>query len=300
MGLTIIDHARALPAKWVENAYFETYLDTSDEWIKTRTGIRGRYFVEEEDVSDLTLACASKLSIPDPRKIVLAIVASFTSDSVMPSLASLLQEPLGLSEICMTFDVNVACSGFVTALQVAHSMLELGEQAIVIGAEAISRVMDHQDRATAILFGDGAGGVVVEKNEQPMAFVGGTRTSKTDLSLQRGGVLEMQGKNVYRFALEIVPKCIENVLVKNHLAKDEVDLVICHQANQRIIQAVAERTDIPLEKFYVNLDRYGNTSAASIPIALDEVLTQRQPKNIVLVGFGGGLTWSSTVIRMEE
>ena len=306
MGLKFLRFSSYLPSNIVKNEDFEKYLDTSDEWISSRTGIKERRFSINEDTSQLSYNAASKLNIIDKDKIDMVLVATFTADKSMPTIASGVQKLLDLREDIFTSDINMACSGFVAALNIAERFLENGRQAIVIGAEVISKYLDKEDRNTVVLFGDGAGAVLVEKNDKNSYFVTGTRTSDDTLNLSykniadKKSVIEMKGKEVFRFATEIVPKAINDLLTKANLDIEEIDKIVLHQANYRIIHSVAKKMNMDLDKFYMNMDKYGNTSAATIPIVLSEMNEKgllEEGQKVIMVGFGAGLCWAGTLIE---
>ncbi|HLS99930.1 MAG TPA: beta-ketoacyl-ACP synthase 3, partial [Acholeplasma sp.] len=237
-------------------------------------------------------------------KIDLIVVASITNPMKSPSIANLVQAKLGLNDRhVMTFDVNAACSGFVYALEVASSLLLAGnhKSALVIGSEHMTSILDYTDRGTCILFGDGAGSVILEKSEDPtdeIHFFNGSRGDDTGI-LWIDPLVKMDGREVYKFATDIMPKAIEQVLKKANLTLDDIDLIIPHQANIRIIQSVAKDMNLPLERFLVNIDEYGNTSSASIPILLDEYKQKhKEPKRALMIGFGGGFTWGAAILKV--
>ena len=306
MGIKILRTSRYVPPRVVENCEFEAVIDTSDEWIRERTGIERRHFVELEDTSDLALNAVEAFKNEDLSKVDAIIVATFTPDLITPSIASIIQKELGIKEDVMAFDFNMACSGFVAGLRLADSLIEEGRRAIVVGAEVISKVMDLTDRRTCILFGDGAGAVLLEKNSEPSFYDVGSRGDFDNLhALGRTSnpnadrALFMEGKEVFRFATDIMVKTIERTLNKAELSLEDIDHFVCHQANSRIISHVQKKLKLDPEKFFMNLQNYGNTSAASIPIALDEMNEKgllKEGQKVVLAGFGGGLSWASTVI----
>ncbi len=312
MGLKLIATGRALPKTCVPNAEFEKTLDTSDKWIFTRTGISQRHFCDPASGENNTALAAEaarraleKAGIVK-EKIGAVLVATMSPDYATPSTACLVQAALGLAEDTACLDVNAACSGFVYALAVANGLLsDEKPYAIVVGSEYLQRLLDFSDRTTCILFGDGAGAAVVQKSERhPSVFTLYSRGDK-DL-LWAGGPgsdapLQMDGKAVFRFASEVVPRCIEETLTKAGRTAEEVDHIVCHQANARIIEHVVKKTGISAEKFFQNIARYGNTSGASIPLALDEMAENgllTPGKTLLLVGFGGGLTWAGALLQL--
>ena len=309
-GLKLLGTGYARPARVLANAAMTAYVETSDEWITTRTGIRQRYFcAEDESTTTLAIEAARKAlddSGLDKSEIGCVIVATSSGEYVMPSTACLVHKALALREDIPVFDLGAACAGFLYAVDAARAMLLAhgGRAALVIGAEQMSQLLDMADRNTCVLFGDAAGAAVFALDEDAeYAYVCGTRG---DMAIQVGGPrrtlpMTMEGQNVFRFAVSTIPSTVDELLEKTGKTLDEVDWVICHQANQRLIDASVRRLGVPAEKFYKNLDRYANTSAASIPLALAEMkesgkLTSGQ--RVILVGFGGGLTWAGVMLRV--
>lgn len=312
-----------LPQKIVDNFHFEKIMDTSDEWIKARTGISERRMAEEdESSSDLgtkaalkAIECA-KLS---PEDIDLIIVATSTPDMILPSTACLIQANIGAHNAA-AFDVSAACSGFVYGLSIGEQFIKSGihKNVLVIGTEVMSRILDYSDRSTAILFGDGAGAVVIGNVDEGgilSTYLGSDGRGKDFLKIPAGGSrlpaskntvenrlhnIQMAGNDVYKFAVRIMGESSLKALEMANLSTDEIDYLIPHQANIRIIEASAKRLKLDMDKVYVNLNKYGNMSAASIPVAMDEAYRQgkiNKGDNVVLVGFGGGLTWGASVIK---
>ena len=313
-----------VPERKVDNRELSEKVDTSDEWIRTRTGIKERRFAgENENTSDLALE-ASRRALEDagvsPEKIDLVVVATITPDMAFPSTACLLQHKLGIPKVAC-FDLEAACSGFLYALDVADGMLSSGryECALVVGAEKLSSIMDWEDRTTCVLFGDGAGAAVLTKEGEGAEMIGfqcGADGSNPSLlhqpaggSMQpasqetvnsRGHFLKMNGREIFKSAVRVMERAAIELLEKHGFDKNEVDHVIPHQANARIVESLSQRLEIPLDRFYCNLDKFGNTSAASIPLALDEAYKSETFKKGdlgLLVAFGAGLTWSATLVR---
>lgn len=307
MGLKILSINDYLPSNIITNSDLEKNLDTSDEWIRSRTGIEERRFVENEDTSNLALKACEKFKEEDLSKVDAILVATFTPDYITPSIASLIQRDLGIKEDTIAFDFNMACSGFVAGLKLLDSLLENGRQGILVGAETISKVLDFEDRKTSILFGDGAAGVLVEKNQNKMFFDIGSRGDDQVLKafgLTSGKVekrkLQMEGKEVFRFATKILSQSLNKTLDNYGLDISEIDYFVFHQANQRIIENVGKKFKLPHKKLFMNLQKYGNTSAASIPLALSEMSKKDMLKDndkVFVAGFGGGLTWASTILE---
>ena len=309
-GLRLLGTGRALPEKALDNDAMTQYVDTSDEWITTRTGIRRRYFCAENETTTTLAIAAAQRALEnaglDPQAIDCLLVATSSGEYVMPSTACMVHKALSLREDIPAMDVGAACAGFLYAVETARALLIArgGRHALVIGAEQMSSLLDMSDRNTCVLFGDGAGAAVFSlEADAEYESVCGVRG---DMTIRVGGPrreqpMAMDGQSVFRFAVSAIPQCVQQLLGKAGLALEDVDWVVCHQANQRIIDASVRRLGVPAEKFYKNLDRYANTSAASIPIALDELREQgglATGMRIIMVGFGGGLTWSGIMMRV--
>ncbi len=306
VGIKIFGTGSSHPLNKISNFDFKN-IETSDEWIYTRTGIKTRYISKKETTSFLAVE-ASKKAIEDSKidsnRIRYVICATMTPDSFTPCVASKILNALGI-KTAMAFDINVACSGFVYALNIASSLLKDEEYALVIGSECVSKLLDFKDRTTCVLFGDGAGAIVIGKTKEQALFYANSKTDEHHIleATSLGNIenqevikdfkLKMKGPEVFRFALESFEDCFEN-LFKNNINLEDIDLIIPHQANQRIIASVARRYGLKEEMFYLNLETYGNTSAASIAIALDEAKRNGKLKKgmkILLIGFGSGLSW---------
>ena len=309
-GLKIVSTGRALPAKVVTNDDMSRLVETSDEWITTRTGIQTRHFCESETQASLaTRAARGALERGGvaPEELCACIVATVTPDHAAPTTACLLQQRLALPENIPCFDMNVGCTGFIYALQVARGfLLQSGRPyALVVGAESLSRITDFTDRGTCVLFGDGAGAVVLTLEEGSLyACTLGARGDAEAIFIEGPGpehpYIHMDGQRVFRFAVEAVPHCIRTLLEETGLGLEDIDWFVPHQANKRIIDHVAKKLRVPNERFYQNMMRYGNTSAASIPIALDEMVEHgllRKGQKVLCVGFGAGLTWGGTLLE---
>lgn len=302
-NIKVVASGKYAPEKIITNKDLEAIVETSDEWIRTRTGIHERRKAETETSTDMAYYAALNAIETygyDKSKIDLVIVATITSERQTPSVANLVMGRLGLREGIMSFDVNAACTGFVYALEIASSLISTNQykSALVVGSERLSSVIDYADRNTCILFGDGAGAVIIEQN--PKAKASYYNASKADMSdiLTVDKTIRMDGKKVYVFATDVVERSIRHILEVNHLTIDDIDAILPHQANERIIQSVAKSMDIPMDKFELNIATYGNTSAASIPILIAEYMTKHQNKRVLLVGFGGGFTWGSAIIEV--
>ena len=258
---------------------------------------------------------AIKNSNIDKNEIDLIVCATMTPDNFTPSVACMVQEKLGLGDNVTAFDVNAACTGFVYALKIVASMLNTyHKKALIIGCETLSKIINFEDRNTCVLFGDGAGAIVVEKDEKNEEFYTCSLGNDKDLIAEnvgmnfemknkvlKSGFLKMDGKEVFKFAINVVEKSINKILDMNNLRIEDINLIIPHQANQRIINNVAKKFNISNDKSFVNLEKYGNTSAASIPMALCEAFESKKitkGDKVILVGFGGGLTWGSTIIEI--
>lgn len=310
-GLKLLATGRCLPQTAVSNEEMSRWVDTSDEWIASRTGIRQRYFCGEGETA-LTLAAgaarqALERSGIDPADLGCVLCATVSPDYATPSLACLVQAELGLPEDIPVLDVNAACSGFLYAVAAARGFLAQSGRpyALVIGCEVLSRLMDMTDRSTCVLFGDGAGAAVFEAVPDVLfASLQGARGGRAILANGPGPLapqLTMDGRAVFRFAVEAIPRCIDGILAQTHLTLDDIDWVVCHQANERILDHCIKKLHAPAEKFYKNMARYGNTSAASIPIALDEMNGQgllKPGQKLLCVGFGGGLTWAAALFTL--
>ena len=305
--IKVMGTGRYAPSKVMTNDDFSKILDTNDEWITTRTGIKRRHIAENETAVDMAYKAALK-AVEDrnynKEDIDLIIVASITSPVKTPSIANLIQAKLGLNhKNIVAFDLNAACSGFVYALEVAASMLASGNYkgALVIGSEHMTSILDWTDRSTAILFGDAAGAAIIEHSKDPndqAFFWNGSKGDDTGI-LWIDPKVKMAGRDVYKFAVDIMPKAIREVLAKANMEIDDIDLIIPHQANYRIIQSVAKDMNMPIDRFLMNLDEYGNTSAASIPFLLDEYKsTHTEVKRVLMVGFGGGFTWGAAIMNV--
>ncbi len=310
LGLKIVATGRALPRRVVTNDEMSKMVDTSDEWIRTRTGIGQRHLCEEESCRSLAIAAAKQAleeSGVAPEDIGYVVVATSTADTPFPSNACMVQKALGLSKETMAFDMAAACTGFLYGLTVCHRLLCGGQKpyALLVGSEQLSRIVDFSDRSTCVLFGDGAGAAVLGLQEG--AFYSMAWSDGNDVALSCNGIgkedqyLRMEGKDVFRFAVKAIPQGIEEVLKEAQLTMDDISLVVCHQANERIIDYVRRRYPGHEEKFYVNIQRYANTSAASIAIALDELRRTehwRTGEKVLCVGFGAGFTWSSALLTI--
>lgn len=309
-GIRIVATGKALPKKKMTNEDLSHLVETNDEWIRTRTGIASRYQCEEESCVSLAVEAAKnaleKANI-DKNEIGLIIVATSSGDYILPSVACMVQKELGMDEEVMSFDVSAACTGFLYGVGVARGLLHSMEKkyALVIGSEELSRIMDYSDRGTCILFGDGAGAAILELADKTFYQKSWTRGNKEALYCDGLGkddrFIRMDGKAVFRFAVSALAGGIRDVLEKHQITMDEIDYVVCHQANMRIIDHVKKKFKGYEDKFFINIENLGNTSAASIPIALDDLFEQgalKEGNKIIAVGFGAGLTWSTMLLEL--
>jgi 3-oxoacyl-[acyl-carrier-protein] synthase-3 len=324
-GARILGTGSYVPPKVVTNEDIEKLVDTSDDWIVSRTGIKKRHVVEGSTAaSDLALEAANRALDEAGMKasdIDQILVATVTPDRLFPSTACTLQEKLGVNGNS-ALDIGAACSGFVYGLAMAGSMISAGilDRVLLIGVETLSKILNWRDRGTCVLFGDGAGAAVIGPAEEDGARIlsvkmrsdgaagsllelpaGGSQMPATHETVEQGlHYIKMQGNEVFKYAVRAMEEMAREALVKAGKEVPEVDLLIPHQANLRIIHATAKRLGIPMEKVFVNVNRYGNTSAASIPLALDEAVKEGRIKKgdlVELVTFGAGFTWAAAVIR---
>jgi len=314
-----------VPDRVLTNAELEQMVDTSSEWIFSRTGIRERRIAGPEQATSDLASVAAKRALADagitPEEVDLIIVATNTPDMFMPATACLVQDRIGAKKKAGAFDLAAGCTGFVHAIAVGSQFIAAGtcRTVLVIGAETLSKMINWEDRSTCVLFGDGAGAVVlrpVPAGSGILAFklysdgaggnhllipAGGSRWPVTRETLdEKLHFLRMNGREVFKFAVRVMGEAAEDVLAEAGLKKSDIDFFIPHQANIRIIEPAAKRLGIPMEKVLVNVDRYGNTSTASIPLALEEAVRGGRIKSgdhVVMVGFGAGLTWGSVVVQ---
>ena len=312
-GIELLGTGRSLPGHCITNDDLARVVETSDEWVASRTGIRQRYFCTEEETAAQLAADAANKALAQAgvtaAQIGVCIVATFTPDHATPSLACEVHEALHLPETALCFDVNAACTGFLVALETARCHLAAGDVtgqfALVIGAEKISRLLDFADRSTCVLFGDGAGAsVICLAKEAPYATTFGARGDASILYANADGddpFLHMDGRAVFRFAVQIIPQCLDELLAKTGLQMADIGHVVCHQANSRIIDHVIKQRGDDPARYYQNMQRYGNTSAASIPLALDELRQNgalQSGQIVACIGFGAGLTWGGILLRV--
>ncbi|MGV2999317.1 ketoacyl-ACP synthase III [Streptococcus suis] len=315
--------AHYLPKKIVTNDALAQIMDTTDDWVRSRTGIGQRHVVTDQTTSDLATAVAQDLlekAQIGAEEIDFIILATMTPDSVMPSTAALVQAKIGATK-AFAYDLVAACSGFVYALSTAEKLIASGryQKGMVIGAETLSRVVDWSDRSTAVLFGDGAGGVLLEACVQP-SFLGeilrtdGSRGASLTAGIDQKCTpfsdatcsqpyIQMEGRAIFEFATRDVTGTIAELLSQQGLLADRIDFYLLHQANSRILDKMARKMGVASEKFPANMDKYGNTSAASLPILLSECVADGRIKldgsqTVVLAGFGGGLTWGTLLLKL--
>lgn len=320
----IVGWGKYVPEKVVTNDDLAKIMDTSDEWIKSRTGISQRRFAEKDETTASMAITAAQVALDRariaPSAVDLIIVASLCPEHIFPSTACLVQDAIGAPN-AGAFDLSAACAGFVYALSMGASAIQAGMAKIVlvIGSETVSRVLDIQDRTTYPLFGDGAGAIVLQADETPggvlSTVLGSDGSGAEHLCIPAGGskipasretidqrlhYIRMNGREVYRFATRVMGKAAKQACEKAGVPLNEIDLFIPHQANIRIIESASKYLKINEDKIFTNLDKYGNTSSASIPIALCEAIESGRVQNkdkLVMVGFGGGLTWGATVVQ---
>jgi len=319
LGITV-------PEKVLTNADFEKFLDTSDEWITQRTGVKQRHIISDGQSTATMATQAAKNALADagikPKQLDLIICATITPDMICPATACFVQKGLGVRDI-PAFDIGAACSGFLYGMAVASKFIETGmyKCILLIGADALSRFADYTDRASCVIFGDGAGAVIMEPTQDLNKGVlysvmaadgagwdfihvpaGGSLTPASHKTVdEHGHFIKMRGRDVYKFAVEKMQWLLSDCMEKCNLTVDDIDLVVPHQVNIRIIRSATEKFNFPMEKVYVNIDRYGNTSAASIPLALGDASREGRigpGSTLLLVAFGAGLTWAGTVLRL--
>jgi 3-oxoacyl-[acyl-carrier-protein] synthase III len=313
-----------VPERVVPNDFFAQYTDTNDEWIRKRTGIRERRFLGDDmATSDMCIIAARRAleaAGTDPAEVDLVVVGTISPDQYVPAAAPIIQHELGITNTA-AFDVGAACAGFLTALQVGESFIAAGrgKKALVLGAETLSRFIDFSDRGSCILFGDGAGAVLLQAQEEgepgeilkvslgcdgggydfiQMAGGGSKRPASFDTVEGRMHTLRVKGRDVYRFAVTTMERSVREMLEGYDM--EELGHLVPHQVNLRIIESAVSRLEIPMEKVVINIEKYGNTSAGSVPIALDEAArdgTLERGKLVVMTAFGAGLVWGGALVR---
>ena len=324
---TITGTGAYLPEKVITNADLEEMVDTSDEWIRQRTGIVERRIADDDTAtSDLSIRAARRAiehAQIDPVDIEMILVATVTPDTFFPSTACYVQKGIGAKN-ASAMDVSAACAGFLYGLDLADGLIKSGryDTILVVGGEVFNNIINWQDRSTCVLFGDGAGAAVVQATEEPKGILasyigsdgdyadinllgipaGGSRMPLTPEGIKRKlDKIQMNGREVFKLGVRLMPEAAQRVLRKANVSVEDIDLLIPHQANLRIIEAVGDRLGVPREKVYINVDKYGNTSAATVIIALDEAIREGCAKPgdlILLVTFGAGVTWGSTLLQL--
>jgi 3-oxoacyl-[acyl-carrier-protein] synthase-3 len=314
----------AVPSKILDNAYFEKIVDTSDEWIRTRSGIIERHVVEgttaTSDLAYIATQRALEQAHVSVKDIGAIIIATATPDMLFPSTGCLLQKKLGAPNI-MSFDIAAGCTGFLYGLGIVESFIKTGyENVLMVGAECLTRITDYTDRSTCVLFGDAAGAVLFKGTNDDRGIIssyfaadgsygnllnmpagGSLRPASHETVDQHLHCIRMAGNEVFKVAVRAMAEAALKALERANMSPKQVDLLVPHQANSRIIEATAKRLNLPMDKVAVNIDRYGNTSAASIPLALDEAIREgrvKQGDHVLMVAFGAGFTWSGVLMRL--
>lgn len=313
-----------LPNKVLTNYDLEKMVDTSNDWIIQRTGIKERRIVENGVTTSDIATQASLRAMEDagvsPKDLDMIITSTITPDHIFPSTSCYIQQKIGATRAC-AFDILAACAGFIYAMSIGQSFINSGamKTVLVVGAECLSKITDYTDRTTCVLFGDGAGAVIIQRNpvkHEILSSILAADGSEADVLIMPGGgarnpaslesvqqrlhYIQFKGKEVFKLAINNITNLILETTRENGLTLDDIDLIIPHQSNLRIIEATMEKLGLPMEKAFVNIDKYGNTSSASVPIAMDEARKEgrlRKGNIVMLVAFGGGLTWGSSVIR---
>jgi 3-oxoacyl-[acyl-carrier-protein] synthase-3 len=314
-----------VPEKLLSNDDLAKMVDTSDEWITTRTGIKVRHIASDKETTVTLAVEAGKKALAQaklaPKDIEVIMIATITPEMVFPSTACFVQKALG-AENAFAFDLGAACSGVVYSLAIAQQFIECGryKNALIIGAETLSKLTNYEDRTSCILFGDGAGAIVVERSEHGSAGIiysnmasdgriwkalncqayGSRYPASKKLNDPKKIYMEIHGREVYQQAVRRIVEMVTDCLQHCNLTIDDIDMVVSHQMNARIIESAAKRLNLPSEKAFINIDKYGNTSAASIPIALDECVREGRIKagdKVILVAFGAGLTWGANIVQ---
>ena len=327
MRATITATAHHVPEKILTNYDIEKMVQTSDEWIQNRTGIKQRHIASDDEASsDLSTHVANKLLKKrgiKPEKIDIIIVGTVTPDHLTPSTAAIVQNNIN-AQNAWAFDLSAACSGFLFGLETGSKLIESGKYktVMVIGVDTMTSILDFKDRETCIIFGDGAGGVILEPSKSDNGIIssilktdgsgasslnvlaGGSRKPATEETIaNREHFIRQDGKKVFKFAVKRMSEVSKEVLLKNGLSGNDIKLFIPHQANKRIIDATGERCGIPKDRVLINIDRYGNTTAGTIPIALNEAVENKLINNgdyILLSAFGSGFTWGSVLIKLDS
>lgn len=317
MKSVVVGFGGALPQRCIKNDELPASLNTSDEWISQRTGIKQRYVIGEGESTSSLATEAAKEALDcakvSPSDVDLIVVGTTTGDYTFPATACIVQRNLGIANGCPAFDVSAACSGFVYSLDVADSFIRTGKSkcALVVGADSFSKILDWNDRSSCVLFGDGAGAVVLKAEESTnkgiqycKIYADGSYadylvTSGGVSTTQNAGVVTMKGREVFKFAVEKFKESFQELLEKNNLKIEDVDFVVPHQANIRIINKLIDVLKIDPKKVVVTIDKHSNTSAATIPLALNEIKNELgSGKNVVLLSMGAGFTWGAALVRI--
>ena len=321
----IIGTGSYVPKMLITNEELSKNVETTDQWIRERTGVRQRYLMKDETTADMAVKAAKEAVSSagiSPEDIDAIVVSTVSSELILPNTACFVQEQIGaVNAFC--FDINTACTGFMMAYNTVQSYIDSGlvETALIIGAEGLSKIVDWNDRGTCILFGDGAGAAIIRKNENAVFYTvmksDGSQGSaltchnefsnrprkivKNEMRQTFGTYIEMDGQRIFKFAVKQVPECINELMNKMEITKDDIDIFVLHQANLRICQAIAKRLKVSMDKVPTNVGRYGNTSSACIPILLDELYKTGQLKEgqkIIMSGFGAGVTLAATYLEV--
>lgn len=321
----IIGTGSYVPKMLITNEELSKNVETTDQWIRERTGVRQRYLMKDETTADMAVKAAKEAVSSagiSPEDIDAIVVSTVSSELILPNTACFVQEQIGaVNAFC--FDINTACTGFMMAYNTVQSYIDSGlvETALIIGAEGLSKIVDWNDRGTCILFGDGAGAAIIRRNENAVfdtvmksdGSQGSALTChnefsnrprkivKNEMRQTFGTYIEMDGQRIFKFAVKQVPECINELMNKMEITKDDIDIFVLHQANLRICQAIAKRLKVSMDKVPTNVGRYGNTSSACIPILLDELYKTGQLKEgqkIIMSGFGAGVTLAATYLEV--
>lgn len=307
-GIRILATGKAVPKREVTNDDMAKIVDTSDEWIKQRTGMSVRHHVSDGENHTMLAEQAARAAIEksgiDKEDVGVVIVCTVSADYYSPSAACLIQGRLGLKKDIIAFDLGAGCSGFVFGLETIRALMMArnAKYGLIIGAEVLSKKMDMTDRGTCVLFGDGAAAAVVELSDSLYTSVIGVDGDEDMINIKTpNGYIHMDGQGTYKFAVATVPKVIEQVVKAAGLTYDDIDHYVMHQANLRIIESIAKKVKQPMDKFIVNIEKYGNTSAASVGLALDEAFEEGRIKSgdkVLICAFGAGRTWGAVVVEM--
>ncbi|MBP3261137.1 beta-ketoacyl-ACP synthase III [Pseudobutyrivibrio sp.] len=307
-GIRILATGKAVPKREVTNDDMAKIVDTSDEWIKQRTGMSVRHHVSDGENHTMLAEQAARAAIEksgiDKEDVGVVIVCTVSADYYSPSAACLIQGRLGLKKDIIAFDLGAGCSGFVFGLETIRALMMArnAKYGLIIGAEVLSKKMDMTDRGTCVLFGDGAAAAVVELSDSLYTSVIGVDGDEEMINIKTpNGYIHMDGQGTYKFAVATVPKVIEQVVKAAGLTYDDIDHYVMHQANLRIIESIAKKVKQPMDKFIVNIEKYGNTSAASVGLALDEAFEEGRIKpgdKVLICAFGAGRTWGAVVVEM--